>query len=301
MKVLAAVVTHDRKALLSRCLDHLLGQSRKPDQILVINNGSTDGTGEMLQQRGIGSITQPNVGSAGGWARAIQYALDEGFDAVWLMDDDGFPERQALATLVPCLADDVACVSSIVVREDDPAKFVFPFPMLNSRRLPVLFATKRKVAAVNELQALAGDGTYDFAHLFNGALVNIRAARAVGNVNADFFMYGDEVDYLIRLRKFGAVRSVLNALHYHPDVTTRPYTPKSIYYYLKNTLILNRRYFDQFVLRDVATIAVVLWRTSRRNGFLTALKYIAGGSNRVLYRAIARGWAGAVGRDHEYS
>ena len=38
MKILAAVVTHNRKNLLERCLDHLDAQELKPDQILIINN-----------------------------------------------------------------------------------------------------------------------------------------------------------------------------------------------------------------------------------------------------------------------
>ena len=96
MKILAAIVTYNRCTLLSRCIDHLQAQARQAQEILVINNASTDGTVEMLKQRNISFVTQENVGSAGGWHRGIQYAIDHGFDAVWLMDDDGFPDAGAL-------------------------------------------------------------------------------------------------------------------------------------------------------------------------------------------------------------
>ena len=299
LKIVAIVVTHNRCELLSRCVDHLLSQAKPPDAIFVVNNASTDDTVEMLQRRRIPFVTQENVGSAGGWFRGIQHALEHGYDAVWLMDDDGFPDKHALENLVPHMGKDIACVSSIVVRENDPSKFVFPFPVLDSKELPVLFAVKRKITSVDKLRGRAKDGTYEFAHLFNGALINIQAVRQIGNVNTDYFIFGDEVDYFFRLRKFGPVRSVLNAVHYHPDVTTRPYTPHKIYYYVKNTLILNARYFDQVALRNISTIAAVLWRTARRNGIGAALYYLAGGERRVLYRAIQRGLRGSIGKDYE--
>ncbi|MBK8785130.1 MAG: glycosyltransferase [Chitinophagaceae bacterium] len=47
-KVVAVVVTYNRLALLSECITALRNQSRPLDGILVINNGSTDGTEEWL-------------------------------------------------------------------------------------------------------------------------------------------------------------------------------------------------------------------------------------------------------------
>ena len=67
MKILAAVVTHNRRQLLGRCIDHLERQTRPPDEILIIDNASTDGTAAMLRNREISFITQENSGSAGGW------------------------------------------------------------------------------------------------------------------------------------------------------------------------------------------------------------------------------------------
>lgn len=297
MKVLAAILTHNRKDLLARCIRNVQAQSRPPDALLVVNNASTDGTEEMLQALGIPYVTQANVGSAGGWHRCVQHALEHGFDAVWLMDDDGYPHAEALYQLEGALGNGVACASSIVVREDDPSRFVFPFPVLNRRRLPALFAFPRKIATVAELHAVAPEGTYPFAHFFNGALVSLAATSQVGNVNEDFFIFGDEVDYFCRLRAAGEVVSVLSALHYHPDVSQRPYTAAKVYYYVKNTLILNARYFDAVWIRHGAAVAAVLARTGRRNGWGAALSLVAGRSAPMFYAAIARGLAGRLGKD----
>ena len=58
MKILAAIVTYNRSALLERCIDALHAQSRVPDALLVINNSSTDDTVAMLERRGVPFVTQ---------------------------------------------------------------------------------------------------------------------------------------------------------------------------------------------------------------------------------------------------
>ena len=139
---------------------------------------------------------------------------------------------------------------------------------------PCFLAARGRCRTLAELRSVAKAGQYPFAHFFNGALISTDAVRKVGNVNRDFFIFGDEVDYFFRLRTFGRVISVLTALHYHPDVTQRPYTPAKIYYYLKNTLILNGLYFNAVWLRHAAAIVAVLSRTASRNGLGTALSLV---------------------------
>ena len=96
-KVIAVVVTYNRQALLEQCIDALKKQTRKVDQILVINNGSTDKTETWLRsQTGIEFITQENIGGAGGFHTGIKTAFEKSFTWMWLMDDDGYPKEDAL-------------------------------------------------------------------------------------------------------------------------------------------------------------------------------------------------------------
>ena len=299
MKILAAVVTHNRRDLLARCVDAIQQQTRAPDALVVINNASTDGTVEMLDARGVTHIDQANLGSAGGWNRSITEAMEKGFDAVWLMDDDGYPDAGALAALEQALVPGMACVSSVVLREDEPTHFVFPFPLLDRARLPVVLARTRKLATLEQLAAIAPDGTYPFAHLFNGALIARSAIEAAGTVDTRFFMFGDEVDYFFRLRQVGEVRSILAARHYHPDVTRRPLTPAKLYYYLKNTLVLNQRYFNNVPLRGALTVGVGLARFGLRNGIVALGSTLVGRHRLVVPRALIRGLRGQIGPDFD--
>ena len=45
MKNTAIVVTYNRLSLLKECIHGILSQTKKADNIIVINNQSTDGTG----------------------------------------------------------------------------------------------------------------------------------------------------------------------------------------------------------------------------------------------------------------
>jgi rhamnopyranosyl-N-acetylglucosaminyl-diphospho-decaprenol beta-1,3/1,4-galactofuranosyltransferase len=297
MKILAAVVTHNRSELLGRCIDHVERQTRAPDQILIIDNASTDGTAAMLRNRSVTFITQENCGSAGGWCRSIEYGLDNGFEAVWLMDDDGYPHEEALATLEVVMKPEVACASSVVLREDMPTHFVFPFALLDRRGFPVIFAPSRKLVTLDELRKTAADGTYPFVYLFNGALVSLEAVRKIGNVNREFYLFGEEVDYFFRLKSAGKVISVLKAVQFHPDVNQRPLTEAKFYYYLKNTIVLNARYFNSVPIRNLLAIIAVLGRTAKRNGLLAVMSYLSGPRAPIFYLAILRGLRGKIGKD----
>ena len=112
-------------------------------------------------------------------------------------------------------------------------------------------------------------------------------------------MFGDEVDYFYRMRRVGPVLSHLDARHYHPDVTGRPLTETKLYYYLKNTLVLNHRYLNRPAMRDAATVGIGLIRYARRNGWRAAAATMQG-RGAVARRAITRGLRGQVGQDHAH-
>ena len=50
MKVIAVVVTYNRKGLLKECLESILNQSLSAQKIIVVDNASTDGTAEMIRK-----------------------------------------------------------------------------------------------------------------------------------------------------------------------------------------------------------------------------------------------------------
>ena len=104
-KVTAVVVTCNRKELLCECLQALLTQMRLPDEVLVIDNASTDGTREAVEhflrnERVQYFNTGSNLGGAGGFSCGIRLAVERGAGRIWVMDDDCIPNADALERLL---------------------------------------------------------------------------------------------------------------------------------------------------------------------------------------------------------
>src|SRR5689334_2658009 len=119
-KVIAVIVTYNRKQLLANCISALKNQTRKIDSILVINNGSTDDTATWLQQQNnIDHISQGNVGSGGGFYTGIKTAYERGYNWIWLMDDDGFPKEDALEKLLEDDNEELLLRNCAVINKDD--------------------------------------------------------------------------------------------------------------------------------------------------------------------------------------
>lgn len=116
-RIAAVVVTYNRKDLLLESLNCLQAQdySDAPQaaettlDILVIDNASTDGTAEALKPllfatEDTASTTRPihyyntgsNLGGAGGFNYGMRKAVEEGYDYVWVMDDDCMPHEDTL-------------------------------------------------------------------------------------------------------------------------------------------------------------------------------------------------------------
>jgi len=300
MKILAAIVTYNRLKLLKRCIKYINKQTRKVDDLIVINNSSSDGTVDFLIKNKIKHITQINSGSAGGWNAAISYALDKNFDKVWLMDDDGYPNYNSLEFLHEKYDDQYSCISSIVIDEKNHSNLIFPMPILNNKKLPVLFSARRKKYTIDDFsEEEIYLNKYNFCHLFNGALLSLNHIKLIGNINSNFFMYGDEVDYFFRLRTVGKVVTILNSIHFHPNVSKRPLSTKKLYYYIKNSIILNYKYFDYSFIRSVFNIIIALIRYFGRNKFKDNLKFIFFFRIKYVFIAILRGFRFKIDVDYK--
>ena len=100
MNVVAVVVTYNRLKLLKRNIA-CLRQNVPVSSIVVVNNGSTDGTAEWLKtQDDLVVLEQENVGGAGGFYTGIEHAYRMGAEWVWCMDDDVFPRADCLEKLL---------------------------------------------------------------------------------------------------------------------------------------------------------------------------------------------------------
>lgn len=208
--VICVIVTRDRVDLLRRGLAAIAGQTRPPDHVVVVDNGSDPTVAAVLADSGMPHTYLPsatNLGGAGGFAYGILAARALGADWVWLADDDGRPgSAWTLGRLLVCAADhDLDAVSPLVVDEEDPTQLAFPL--------------RRGLHWARHTRDLGGAVLVpNVANLFNGALFSARALDALGLPDPRLFVRGDEVEIHRRLRRSGLrYGTCAPATYHHPS------------------------------------------------------------------------------------
>ena len=104
-KTAAVIVTYNRKDLLIECISAVLAQKPYAPGIILIDNDSSDGTAEAIEEyKQNGRVqyfnTGSNLGGAGGFNYGIRKAAELGYDYLWIMDDDCIPTGTALSELL---------------------------------------------------------------------------------------------------------------------------------------------------------------------------------------------------------
>ena len=107
----------------------------------MVDNASTDGTGEWLaadgRTRGRRPGRAPSPRTAAAPAASTTGSpgrVERGADLVWLMDDDGLPEPDCLEHAARPTTD-LDFWGPVVVDEDDPGRLVFPIRLPGGTRV----------------------------------------------------------------------------------------------------------------------------------------------------------------------
>ena len=124
----------------------------------------------------------------------------------------------------------------------------------------------------------------------------MNAIKSIGQINKNFFLYGEEVDYFFRLRQAGNVYTLCKAIHYHPSIN-KPWTLIKIYFYIKNSIYLNYKYFDYPLLRSCANLFIILFRIIKNNGLIFFLKLFNFVNLKIIITAVLRGFSLKLGND----
>ncbi|MBD5214588.1 MAG: glycosyltransferase [Bacteroidales bacterium] len=200
MKIIAVVVTFNRLPLLKRTIG-CLQQAEALDKIVVVNNGSTDGTHEWLDETAksvsrLHVIHNANTGGAGGFATGMKRAYDLGAERIWCMDDDVFPRKGCLDALIAASHYPEAGIivpRRIVEGEIFTTEFE-EFDLTHTFAKTAIGHLKdRPVAEPTEISGAA----------FEGLFIKREVVEAIGYPNADLFIFYDDTDYCLRTRLAG--------------------------------------------------------------------------------------------------
>lgn len=192
-KVLAVVVTYNRKELLVECIESLLAQSVNELSIMIVDNASTDGTKEYIQayiQDGKVEYTNTgaNIGGAGGFNHGVKYGAEAGYEYLWLMDDDTIPDPTALEAFLNTsdkLNKQFGFLCSDV-RWIDETPCLMNKPTISNEWYDTIEAIKDNLIGVESAS-------------FVSCFIKSEDVYRIGLPIKEFFIWGDDVEYTRRI------------------------------------------------------------------------------------------------------
>ncbi|MBG6236754.1 GT2 family glycosyltransferase [Pedobacter sp. CAN_A7] len=285
-KTVATVLTFNRIALLTECIKCIRNQTVHVDHIIVINNASTDGTKEWLEEQpDIEVITlTKNFGGSAGFKIGLQEAYQQEFEWIWMMDDDAFPEIDCLENLMmesELLPDKNIVLAPVVVEGDKVDHMHRGYIDFDKIQFPLQVHTNDKI-----FQKEGNLVEISFAS-FIGLFIKREIISKINFPHHNYYIFQEDMEYSIRIVKAGfPIYLVKNAVVYHkirsvPELKNSDasaFTSKS---YKKEKRTLAQYYYDKREkYQDISKINPLLF-ISKRNWLWTIMHH--NGMNMPLF------------------
>ena len=97
LKIACVVVAYNNGNNIGKLLEALFSQSKQLEEIVVVDNASSDATPKIVKQKFPQATLLANAcntGAGGGYAQGLEYAYQRGYEWVWLLDGDSLPRLQ---------------------------------------------------------------------------------------------------------------------------------------------------------------------------------------------------------------
>lgn len=198
--VCAVVPTYNRRVLLLECIASLAAQDH-PVDVLVVDGASTDGSAEAVAEKFPEAevLRLPsNAGSAGGFSAGIRWAVERGYEWIWLTDNDSEAEPDALAKLLERHAsfdDERPLLLASKVVWTDGSILPLNSPILKRKELESLYrAAEHATLSVRSAP-------------YAGVLIHRDLVLRYGLPVEDYFVWNDDIEYTGRLlrNEFGVL------------------------------------------------------------------------------------------------
>ena len=248
--VAIVIATYNRKDYLKDLIDSIRKMSYKDFHIIVVNNSSTDGTQEWLeQQQDITTITQVNSGGAGAFFTGLKYAAEKGYHYTWIMDDDVLVYSDSLLNLVKKanqLKDNFGYLCSKVIDNNNRPCNV---PSVNMKKNDTGDVEWNELCEFNLIKVLQAS--------FVSVFFPIKRVIEMGLPYKEFFIWGDDSEYTSRMSKEFDCYLVTDSIVQHRRLSAgilslareKDSKRKKNYFYLyRNSLFISKKYKGKLYL-----------------------------------------------------
>ena len=240
------LVTYNRLEKLKKALASYEAQTTSPSYLMVVDNASGDGTAEFLDawEKEPATFSKivlhlpENVGGSGGFYVGQERALTLGANWVMLADDDAYPEVDYLEGMQQYIdGHDMSTISALSGKIDEHGE-VETNHRGHLRRFGLIrfrdFMTKEELKKeCVELDMIS----------YVGIVINRDKLKKAGLVNAAYFIWNDDIEHSMRLRKEGKLLCLPQYGIIHDcDAEHMTLSWKS-YYGWRNQIDMYRRHF----------------------------------------------------------
>lgn len=212
--VLAIVVTWNAMPWARKCLGSLEKSSPRPD-VLVVDNGSTDGTVDFIRSEfpKVRIVESPgNIGFGAANNIGFRLAIDGGYDFVYLLNQDAWVEKDTIMKLKNAFSNkDYGILSP--VQNDAKGRYDKAFRRKCGKYLKRAEGVSASAGLVVEVPFVMA------AHW----MLSRRTLKTVGGFSPAFSQYGEDDNYIDRLHYFGLKCGIVptsSAVHDRSDRKT---------------------------------------------------------------------------------
>ena len=232
------IVNYNRKNDLEKCIMSVINSDYSNFEILIVDNGSTDGSLPYVRERfpNLQIISNTlNLGFTGGNNQGMEYFLEKQAEFIFLLNNDAVVNKDAIGELV-------------MQAKLHPTAGVFGGKILNIENPSYLVDAGGGVK--NGWKAyLRGEGErdanqYDTIEKMDfvmgcAMLIRTNMIRDIGFFDEDYFVYHEEIDLCYRAKINGyETLYIPKAVIFHPDTRKRDELSVSVTYYItRNTLL----------------------------------------------------------------
>ncbi len=207
-KVGVVITTYNRLDKLKIALEAYNNQLFKPNYIIVVNNASTDNTGEFLEQwknepsvyKRIVLEMEYNAGGSGGFYAGEEYAIQlDDVDWILIADDDAYPAPNYLQGLIDYISkskDDISVICGKVMERNTCSNIHRCYLKTKWNR------SFQKHIPVNDYEK---EVLFPDFVSYVGILINKKKLQKVGLVKKDYFIWYDDTEHSQRLKQIGKI------------------------------------------------------------------------------------------------
>jgi GT2 family glycosyltransferase len=239
VSVASVTVSYNAARLISRHIEALLRQTVPLQEIVVVDNASTDGTPELLAERypqvKVMRMSE-NLGVGGALDIGLRYAaLEKQHDWVWTFDGDSVPNDDALEELLGGI--------ELLKSTDRDVGMVAAVPVHQRTGIPYqpLLWRDGFVKARAEIR----EQPIWFADLVitSGSMVQRAMVEKIGLPRADFFIDFVDFEYCIRARSQGYKIAVITRAKLAHEIGNARNVQLPRYSYLRSNQVPLREYY----------------------------------------------------------